>query len=51
MICQSCGNLRQSTEEFYAMSLEVKNMKSIYDGLRKVISGEIINDYKCESCN
>ncbi len=33
------------------MSLEVKNMKSIYDGLRKVILGEIINDYKCEECN
>ena len=51
MICQGCGDLKYTYEEFPALSLEVKNQKSIYDGLRKFISGEIINDYRCEACH
>ena len=51
MRCKNCGNLRKNTEDFYNLSLEVKNQKDIYDGLRKVIQGEIIADYQCEACN
>lgn len=51
MICKGCGNLRQRTEDFYNLSLEVKNQKSIYDGLKKFITGETINDFQCEACN
>ncbi|CDW78148.1 ubiquitin carboxyl-terminal hydrolase family protein [Stylonychia lemnae] len=51
MICKNCGNLRQMKENFYNLSLEVKNQKSIYDGLKKFITGEIINDFLCEACN
>lgn len=51
MICQGCGDLKYTYEEFPALSLEVKNQRSIYDGLRKFISGEIINDYRCEACH
>jgi len=51
MRCKNCGNLRQNKEDFYNLSLEVKNQGSVRDGLRKFVSGEIISDYQCEACN
>jgi ubiquitin carboxyl-terminal hydrolase 34 len=51
MRCKSCGNLRQNIEDFYNLSLEVKNQKTLYDGLEKFISGETISDFQCEGCN
>lgn len=51
MRCKNCGNLRKRLEDFYNVSLEVKNQKSVYDGLRQFVSGEIISDYQCEACN
>jgi len=51
MKCKNCGNLRQNKEDFYNLSLEVKNQSSVYDGLKKFVSGEIISDYQCEACN
>lgn len=50
MICKSCGNLKERLEDFYNLSLEVKNQKSVYDGLKKFTTGEVINDYQCEAC-
>jgi len=43
--------VRQNREDFYALSLEVKNQNSIFDGLKKYVSGELISDYQCEACN
>ena len=37
MICKSCGNLRERYEDFYNLSVEVKNQKTLYDGLKKFI--------------
>lgn len=51
MICKSCGSVRRRFEDSYSLSLSVKNQKSIYESLEKYISGEIINDYNCDSCN
>lgn len=51
MICKGCGNIRQSYDNFYNLSLEVKNQRNIYDGLTRFVSGETINDFKCEACN
>ena len=51
MICKNCGNLKERFEDFYNLSVEVKNQKSIYEGLKKFTSGEIINDFQCEKCN
>jgi len=50
MICKSCGNMRQRFEDFYNLSVEVKNQKSLYDGLKKFIAGEIISDFSCDAC-
>jgi ubiquitin carboxyl-terminal hydrolase 34 len=50
MRCKNCGNLRKSIEDFYNLSLEVKNQKTLTESLNKFVSGEIISDYQCESC-
>ena len=50
LICKICGTVSEKIEDFYNLSLEVKNQKSIHDGLKKFISGETINDFYCEEC-
>lgn len=51
LICSECGSKKEREELFYSLSLEVKNMKSIYESLDKYIAGEVISDYFCEKCN
>ena len=51
MICSECGNRNIREEDFYNLSLEVRNLKSVFESLDKLTSGEIISDYKCENCN
>lgn len=36
---------------FYNVSLEVKNLKNIYEGFDKFLQPIEINDYKCDNCN
>ena len=50
MECGGCGNLRTKEEMFYNLSLEVKNLKDINEGIEKLITDDIISDYKCENC-
>ena len=47
----SCGNAKNNCEEFYTLSLEVRNKATVYDSLRKQLDGEVIEDYKCDACN
>jgi len=49
-ICKGCGNVNTSEEQFFNLSLEVQNQNSIYDGLKRLVTGETINDYKCDAC-
>lgn len=49
--CSICGNLRTREEVFYNLSLEVKNLKNINEGIEKLITEDIISDFKCEACN
>ena len=48
--CSSCSNLRTSEDIFYNLSLEVKNLKNISEGIEKFITEDTISDYKCEKC-
>jgi len=38
-------------EDFCNISLTVKDINSVYDSLKTMIDGEVINDYKCDGCN
>jgi len=50
LICEGCGFVRERIENFYNMSVEVRNMKTIYDSFDKFITGETIEDYYCDEC-
>jgi len=50
MICKKCGNMTKRFEDFYNLSVEVKNQPTLHDGLRKFISVDVISDYNCEAC-
>ncbi len=36
---------------FYNLSIEVKNLKNVYQSLEKYIKAENVSDYTCSSCN
>ena len=50
LICSNCHYVKSRDDTFYNLSLEVKNMKTIYDSLEKFITGEVIDDYFCDNC-
>ncbi len=50
-MCEKCGTVRNRYEEFYDLSLEAKNMKSLNDSLEKFILPERIDEYHCDTCN
>ena len=50
IICHGCKNVREREEPFYNMSVEVRNMKNVFDSFEQFITGETIEDYNCESC-
>jgi len=37
-------------EDYYNLSLPVKDFKSVQDSLEKQIEGEIISGFKCDGC-
>jgi ubiquitin carboxyl-terminal hydrolase 34 len=48
--CSNCGNTRSNEQVFYNLSLEVKNLKNMNEGIEKLITEDYISDYKCEAC-
>lgn len=50
-ICKGCGNIVQTDEDFYCLSVNVKNYKTLHESLQQITAGEIISDYKCGACN
>ena len=46
----SCGNTRNKIEDFYLLTIEVKNLQNIDESLKKVLAGDIIQEYKCDVC-
>jgi ubiquitin carboxyl-terminal hydrolase 34 len=45
MICTECGKVKNRIEDYYNLSLTVKDIKSMHDSLQKMVEGEVINDY------
>lgn len=50
-ICQGCGVTMERFEEFMNLSLDVKHSKTLYESLARLVSGEVISDFYCESCD
>ena len=51
MVCMECGKIKNRHEDFYNISLQVRDRKSVYESLQKQVDGEIISDFKCDGCN
>lgn len=50
MVCTECGKVKNKIEDFLNLSLTVKDIKSMQESLQKMIEGEVINDFMCDSC-
>jgi ubiquitin C-terminal hydrolase len=48
IVCLECGKVRNRIEDFYNLSLTVKDTKSMYESLQKLVEGETINNYECD---
>lgn len=49
-----CTHYKEREEEFYGVTLEVKNKKTIQESLEAFIQGELLeggNQFKCSQCN
>ena len=51
MVCMECGKVKNRLEDFYNLSLIVREVKSVYESLQKDVEGETINEYNCDGCN
>ena len=51
VICESCKNVSNRFEDFYNLTLEVKNLSNLNDSLLKMTMPEKIEDFKCSNCN
>ena len=48
-----CHHYRERSEDFYGLSLEVQNKKTLTESLQAFIEGEVLeggNQYKCDKC-
>jgi ubiquitin carboxyl-terminal hydrolase 9/24 len=54
LICKGCPHYSERSEPYLAVNLQVKNKKSIKEGLDALIEGEMLdgdNSYYCEKCD
>ena len=51
LTCSECNYVRTKEEQFYNLSLTIKNLKNLDECFEKYIEGEVISDFKCDSCN
>jgi len=42
LCCQSCGHRKEKPEDFYLMSVQVKDKKDLIAGFEQNINGEVI---------
>jgi len=52
LICRGrCKSIRERPEDFFTISLEVKNKSGLSESLRAHVAGELLQDFRCDSCN
>ena len=49
--CENCKHISNRFEDFYNLTVEVKNFTNLNDSLQKINVPEIIDDFKCSNCN
>jgi len=51
MVCSECGKIKERIEDYYNMSLTIKDIGTVEEALKKQVEGDIISDYQCDGCN
>lgn len=51
VICQHCGNTSDTFEDYYTLSLEIRNQSNIYDSLSQYTASLTVSDYLCCECS
>lgn len=51
MVCSECGKIKERMEDYYNLSLTIKDIGTVEEALKKQVEGEIISDYQCDGCN
>ena len=49
--CENCKHISNRFEDFYNLTVEVKNCTNLNDSLQKINAPEIIDEFKCSNCN
>jgi len=49
--CSNCGHIIVTYEDYYTLSLEIKNQRDLNDSLKRYISESTVSDYKCNNCD
>ena len=49
--CTECGQKTKRFENFYNLSLEVKNQNNLFESFRQLIKEEKVQDFFCNVCN
>ena len=49
--CENCKHVSNRFEDFYNLTVEVKNFTNLNDSLQKINTPEIIDEFKCSNCN
>jgi ubiquitin carboxyl-terminal hydrolase 34 len=50
VICSNCGHVSSTYEDYYTLSLEIKNQRTLDDSLERFIAGSTISEYLCDHC-
>ena len=50
VICDTCLHVSHRFEDFYDLTLEVKNINNLNESLDKMVAPEKIDDFNCERC-
>lgn len=51
MTCSNCQSVRQRIEDYYILSVPVKNLNNLEDSFNAYTDGEVISDFRCENCD
>jgi ubiquitin carboxyl-terminal hydrolase 34 len=49
-VCSECGKVKNRLEDFYNLSLTVKDIKGVHESLAQLVEGETISGYECSGC-
>ena len=51
VLCEKCKHISNKFEDFYNLTLEMKNINTLNDSLHKLSVPEIIDEFNCSNCN